>query len=246
MREDLDIPFPNHASAIGGRFGRQAEDSMDPQVKRMAMVAGGLVAGLLLLVGAWSAIGHRSTGIPVVDADPRPVREKPIDQGGTAAIADESIMSGEKEGKAVVAAGPEAPAIAALKATQPAQPPAAAAPQATAPAAQAPATSAQPAPPAAKSAAPATPAQPTPAAGTQTQVQLAALETEQAAMAEWQRLAKKYPDLFANRRPAVSRTEHDGKTFWRLRTGGFADMAAATSFCTQLKAKGGACSLATF
>jgi hypothetical protein len=78
------------------------------------------------------------------------------------------------------------------------------------------------------------------------QVQLAALPTEQAAMTEWDRLSKKLPDMLASRRPAVSRVEHDGKTYYRLRTGGFTDVAQATSFCQHVREKGLGCSIASF
>jgi len=78
------------------------------------------------------------------------------------------------------------------------------------------------------------------------EVQLAALGSEAAVHAEWDRLAKRFPDLLGKRQPAVTRTEHDGKLFFRLRTGGFADTADAASFCKQLRDKGAACSIATF
>ncbi len=72
-------------------------------------------------------------------------------------------------------------------------------------------------------------------------VQLAAVGSNELAMQEWERLAKKYPDVFAGRSPTISKTEHAGKTYWRVRTGGFADAAQATAFCGKLKAKGGTC-----
>lgn len=78
------------------------------------------------------------------------------------------------------------------------------------------------------------------------QVQLAALATEQAAMAEWLRLSKRMPDLFGDRRPVVTKFDRDGRTFWRLRTSGFADTAQATAFCQRVREKGAGCSLATF
>lgn len=239
MRDNLDIPLPGQGSAIGGRYGRRSDSLMDPQVRRMGLIAGSIAGGLLLVVGAWSAIGHRSTGLPVVEADVRPLREKPVDQGG-AAGGDEEIMSGEKEGRAVVLPAPESPAIAALKATPPAAVPA-----------PAQAVTAQVGQPASPHPAPASAAQigskPTaPAVASGAQVQLAALQTQDAAMAEWQRLSKRFPDLLGSKQPAISRTERDGKIFWRLRAGGFADVASATAFCGQVRAKGASCSLASF
>jgi cell division septation protein DedD len=77
-------------------------------------------------------------------------------------------------------------------------------------------------------------------------VQLAAVRSEDAAKSEWQRLSKRLPDLFGQRRPAFSKTEHDGHTLWRIRTGGFADTAQATTFCEKVRAKGVGCSVAEF
>jgi hypothetical protein len=77
-------------------------------------------------------------------------------------------------------------------------------------------------------------------------VQLAALGSEEAARTEWQRLERKLPTMLDGRKPDVSKIEHDGKTFWRLRTGGFASAAEATSFCDKAKAKGVGCAVASF
>jgi hypothetical protein len=85
-----------------------------------------------------------------------------------------------------------------------------------------------------------------PLAGQHAMVQLAALTTEDAARAEWQHLEKRMPDLMGGRRPSFSRFEHDGHTFWRLRTAGFADATQARTFCERVHAKGGACSVADF
>ena len=79
-----------------------------------------------------------------------------------------------------------------------------------------------------------------------TEVQLAAVETEHAASVEWDRLAKRMPDLIGRHHPAITKAERDGKTFYRLRTGGFTDTAQATAFCVQVKAKGGGCAIAGF
>ncbi|MBC7799669.1 MAG: SPOR domain-containing protein [Gemmatimonadaceae bacterium] len=75
---------------------------------------------------------------------------------------------------------------------------------------------------------------------------MAAVETEPAAQAEWQRLARRMPDLLGERRPVLQRLDRDGRTFWRVRTGGFVDIAEATGFCTKVRAKGAACTIASF
>jgi cell division septation protein DedD len=102
--------------------------------------------------------------------------------------------------------------------------------------------------------APATPAKPAPVAKTatpvaaqgQVQVQLAALDSQEAATAEWQRLQRKFPDMLSTRSPAMSHIERDGKQFWRLRVGGFVDVAGANSFCNQMRTKGATCVTARF
>ena len=74
-------------------------------------------------------------------------------------------------------------------------------------------------------------------------VQLAAVDTEAGAQAEWQRLQKRMPDLLGDKRPVFQKTERDGKVFWRIRAAGFADTADATAFCGKLRGKGGNCTL---
>ena len=74
-------------------------------------------------------------------------------------------------------------------------------------------------------------------------VQLAALTSEEAARGEWQALTKRLPDLLGGRQPSYSRTEHDGHTFWRVRTSGFSDAAQARGFCEKVRAKGLGCSV---
>jgi hypothetical protein len=88
-------------------------------------------------------------------------------------------------------------------------------------------------------------AKPAPAIGAH-EVQLAAVSTEAAAAAEWQRLSHMLPDLLGGRSPAVSQYTRDGHVFWRLRTGGFADAAEANFFCTEVRAKGLNCTPASF
>ncbi|MFL5281736.1 MAG: SPOR domain-containing protein [Rhodopila sp.] len=89
----------------------------------------------------------------------------------------------------------------------------------------------------------ATPARP---AVTHAAVQLAALTSEAAAHEEWQKLQHQMPDAFNGRQPTITKANRDGKTFWRLRTTGFTDLAQARSFCDKVRGKGGACSVADF
>lgn len=72
-------------------------------------------------------------------------------------------------------------------------------------------------------------------------VQIAALVTEAGAHAEWERLAKKMPEVFAGHKPLVTKLERDGKVFWRLRTSGFTDASQAAMFCVKAKAGGIGC-----
>ncbi len=77
-------------------------------------------------------------------------------------------------------------------------------------------------------------------------MQLAAVRSEDAAKSEWERLSKRMPDLLGQHHPAFSKTERDGQTLWRVRTGGFNDVAQATQFCERVRAKGAGCSVADF
>ena len=59
-------------------------------------------------------------------------------------------------------------------------------------------------------------------------------------------MAKRMPDLLGSHQPAFSKIERDGRTWWRVRTGGFSDVVQATLFCERLRAKGAGCSVADF
>jgi cell division septation protein DedD len=228
---------------------------MDPATRRLALIAGGLGGALLAIVGGWTVMGHRSTAVPVIQADSRPIRVKPENPGGMQIAGSNEDMSGGADtngGK--LAPPPEAPAPQAMLAPPP--PPSPAAVTAPTPA-PGPATAAQAAakpaaPPASPAASPADKRAVAPAseraapAGKGALVQLAAVTSEDAARSEWQRLEKRMPDLFGHRQPAFSKTERSGHTLWRLRTGGFSDVAQATAFCERVHAKGASCKIADF
>jgi SPOR domain len=240
VSEDLSFPSKTY------RIPRHSR-GMDPATRRLALIAGGLGAALLAIVGGWSVMGHRSTAIPVIQADGRPIRVKPENPGGMQIAGSNDEMSGGDTTGGKLAPPPEAPAPQALLA-----PPSAAvatpmpAPFATTPApvAAKPVTE-KPMAPAEKRAVASAPERAPPAAKGAL-VQLAAVTSEEAARTEWQRLEKRMPDLFGHRQPAFSKTERSGHTLWRVRTGGFSDVAQATAFCERVRAKGAGCSIADF
>jgi cell division septation protein DedD len=249
VSDDLSIPGPTY------RVPRHRQ-GMDPVTKRLALIAGGLGATLVLVVGGSSLISQRSAPVPVVQADSRPVRVKPENPGGMqVAGANEDILSGGSEAKVgKLAPPPETPAPQEML-TPPPPPPVAAAPAQLA--APVPAPNPAPAPAATIAAAspkpviakPAVAPDKRPVAAPATSgalVQLAAVHSEEAARSEWDRLSKRVPDLLGPHKPTFSKIDHDGHSLWRVRTGGFSDTAQATSFCERLRAKGLNCSVADF
>lgn len=245
--------------------------AMDGGTKRLVMIAGGLGAVLLGVVGVYTLAGHRGSGhVPVIEADSRPLKVKPDNPGGMQlAGSNDEILSGDPSPQAgKLAPPPEMPKPQALRPRAAPPPPEAAehkaagagatdlaeddppestlttsAPAAAAPLAAPTAPAPAPAPAASAPAAAQAPAKPVPAAAGAVAVQLAALETEAEAKTEWARLARKMPDVLGGRTPAFSRTERDGKIWWRLRTAGFTDAAQARAFCDKVRAKGGGCSV---
>lgn len=275
MRDELDIPMPRMIPAGMANFrGSRSQPMIDAGTRRLAIIAGGIGGALLLLVGAWSLTGHHGGGVPVVEADSRPLRTKPDQPGGMQVNGqDDAILSGAGTEKDAMAAPPEVPApqtlrqqadreMAAKLAAAAAPPPvaAAAAPEGQLPPVAQPvslSTTIPAAPPVVVSAMPeqkpataahgaAKPVSAAAAAQGAGQVQLAALGTQEAATAEWARLQHRMPDLLGNRQPTVLRFDRAGKTYFRLRTGGFANLAQATAFCEQVRIKGSGCSIAAF
>jgi hypothetical protein len=266
VSDDLSIPNPGYRGNRAGRYGTgqgRVRQGMDPDTRRLVMFAGGLGAVLVALIGASSLIGRHAGEIPVVTADSRPIREKPLNPGGMKIDgAENDVFSGGSDtANSKLAAAAENPDTKALR-TPPATPPVvdtqapaavspapakqaavAMAPPVAKPGTQVAASAAKPipakAPPAPVDLRPAVPAH-------QPIVQLAALSSEEAARNEWQLLSKRMPDLLNGRHPNFSRTERDGHTFWRVRTAGFADVAQARTFCDHVRAKGGGCSVADF
>jgi hypothetical protein len=72
-------------------------------------------------------------------------------------------------------------------------------------------------------------------------VQVAAASTEAGAIAEWNKHAKRSPELFSAAERFVVQADVNGRTVYRLRAGSFASAADADAFCGAFKAKGGQC-----
>jgi Flp pilus assembly protein TadD len=72
-------------------------------------------------------------------------------------------------------------------------------------------------------------------------VQMGALDSAEGAMTAWGRLRTRWPDLLAGREPTVQQADVNQRTFWRLRTGTFADAGSANAFCLRLQAVGSGC-----
>lgn len=213
---------------------------------RMVAVAGGLLGVIGLgAVGWWGVQRLGGTGsVPVVEADPRPFKIRPDDPGGLR-VPNQSEMILERPSHraqtpaqagrpATMAPAAEVPNLEGLRA-------AVAPPPAPVPAAspvQAP-VQATPAAPAATVTAPGAAQS---LFGGRATVQLGALPTADAARAEWDRLARRLPDLFDGRSPSILRFERDGAApMFRLRLTGLADNDAAARFCEQVRGRGGAC-----
>jgi hypothetical protein len=269
VRDDLEIPAPGYRVA-------RSSGGLDPATRRLATIAAGIGGALVVLVGIWSMVGGGSTGIPTVVAPAGAMREKPANPGGMQVTGtNESILDGggDSNGQPALAPPPETPDLQALQ-SPPAAKPAPAPTQVTEDGESVPPAGAAmgtnnlgasnantsapvsanglplppPSPPPLQLAAlSATP--PPPAAigtGTRTEVQLAALSSKENALSEWQKLQAAMPDLLDGRQPLISKVELDGHVFWRLRTGGFENIAQATSFCASVRAKGMACDIASF
>jgi hypothetical protein len=239
----------------------------------MLAVAGGLL-GLVALgcAGAWGISRMGPRPVPVLEADPRPLKVRPESPGGMVVPnQDQLVLEGASQrraaerGRTTVAqldTGPEAPALDLLRQHAGPRPaaPAPVAAAAPAPAAGAPAAAAGSAAPsalggaataaalpppvpvavAAAVTAPAA-APPGPVAGGRSHAQFGALNSEEAARAEWERLVRRAPELAAFQ-PRITRLDREGQpTLWRLRAAGLADAAAARALCDAVRARGVAC-----
>lgn len=247
MSDELGIRTPTYRESRSRR--------MDPATKRLALIAAGLGSALSAVIGTWSVMDHpHHTGsppaigtVPVVAPPSGPLRVKPANPGGMQLSAASANLFGAGNagpGQGKLAPAPEIPDPQALRPpSRPPTPLAATVP----PAAPVPLASTPPQEPAAKS--PPAAAPPAPAATTRqvrastsaAVVQLAALPTAVAAKEEWALLQRRLGPLLQGRQPMISSVEIGGRTWWRVRTSGFADDAAAKGFCEQVRAKSLGC-----
>jgi Flp pilus assembly protein TadD len=77
-------------------------------------------------------------------------------------------------------------------------------------------------------------------------VQLASLNSQADAQAEWNKLSGAMPALFSDKQPDVETAVVNGHTYYRLRTGSFDTKADAAKFCGEVSASGSPCTLANF
>jgi hypothetical protein len=274
MRDDLDIPMPVSPSSFRVSRRRPGLDPNTRRLLLAAgAIAGTLV--LLIGAWSLTGHSAGGGGLPVVEAANTPLKVKPADPGGMTVLGkDATILSGKPDGDTVLAPPPEAPRLQALReqaaaeeaarkeaaaklaaAQRPPEPkPVVAEAPASPPAAEPvalrttlpPVPPIPPGPPPRSAPAAATPTPARPAAHGRTQVQLAALQSEAAAMNEWHRLEQRMPGLLDGKQPTVMKVQHDGRVFYRLRTGGFSGSGEAGKFCSEVKAKGGGCTVAAF
>ena len=217
-----------------------------------------IVAAFLVIV--WFAyqkglaMGAAEDRLPVVAADPRPVREEvPVALGAenprhevyerlegvspTTVIADanpardpmEGFETGQGVGQGAGQGADLEEGAAPLPADRPAEPVVTA--EAPAPA-QATAPAPTPTPATVPSVATAT--------GTHV-VQVGAFGSDEEALRFFGTLSGKHGAFVGDKAPDIQRAEVKGKTYHRLRLAPFASKAAAQGYCTELKAKGQDC-----
>lgn len=72
-------------------------------------------------------------------------------------------------------------------------------------------------------------------------VQLGAFESAEIARAQWDKIGGQFEEYFDGKSRVVQRAQSNGKTFYRLRALGFADLGDARRFCSALMAQKADC-----
>ena len=242
-----DVPM----GELGARArtpSRAVELAPDDPARRVVALPDGEAAQAAAAAAGAGAGGVADAVISDAPAAEAPVNEALTDLAGQE-TRDNAIAQALAEANASAAAL-ATPAVA--QSTRPAprprrvaMAPAAEAPaRAVAPDAEQPdaAPDASPDRPAPTPAAPA--AQARPAAGA-AMAQIGAFDSDRLARGEWGRVSGKFGALFAGKSMIVQEHKANGRTFWRLRAGGFASKDEARRFCAALIAEGVDCIPAT-
>ncbi len=94
---------------VGGPAWRQPRvRGLDPDLRRMLLVAAAAGGALVLVLGGWSMLGHRNRGVPVIEAPSGPVRVRPENPGGMSVGVLPGPVDGDG-GEGTLAPPPEAP-----------------------------------------------------------------------------------------------------------------------------------------
>jgi hypothetical protein len=72
-------------------------------------------------------------------------------------------------------------------------------------------------------------------------VQLGAFDSPEIAAEEWERMGARFSDYMGGKTRVIQQAESGGRTFFRLRAMGFADLSDARRFCSALVAENAAC-----
>ncbi|WP_299199922.1 SPOR domain-containing protein [uncultured Tateyamaria sp.] len=72
-------------------------------------------------------------------------------------------------------------------------------------------------------------------------VQLGAFDSPEVARSEWDKMQGRFGDLLRGKDRIVQQAQSGGRTFYRLRAHGFADLSDARRFCSALVAEGADC-----
>ncbi|HUB43844.1 MAG TPA: SPOR domain-containing protein [Acetobacteraceae bacterium] len=130
MSDDISIPSPTY------RVPRHSR-GMDPGTRKLALIAAGIGGFLIAVGGGWHMLSHHHGGVPIVQADPGPMRVKPSNPGGLqVAGANNDIFSGGSDtADAKLAPPPQTPDPQALQAMEAPPEPVAPPPAASQPAA---------------------------------------------------------------------------------------------------------------
>lgn len=228
---------------------------LDPAIKRMALVAGGVSVVVIIIAWIWSGIHPYDFGPPPVISPPAvPLRIVPADPGGLEVPeADVPIMSGESMNNTVPQLAPAgvAPDVMALDQAAGLTPPT------NQPAAQQPVggssvvdrTEDKPkniTPAASQVPRPGSTATSAAEAEGMTSVELAQASSEDEILGIWVKLQQQFSSLMSGRQPELLPSIVGGRSVWHLRLGGFRSASAAQAFCQTLLSQGASCSVVSF